>query len=171
MRSLVPAILSLFILSIGVNSCKISYSFSGTNISPEVKTFSVEDFPNRAQLYIPNLSETFVDKLKEKILSQTNLIQVTNKQGDINFSGAITDYTIRPNAVSGNETAATNRLTITINVKYTNNKDHKQDWEKSFSNYADYNANQDISQVEEELINEVLDKIIQDIYNNSIASW
>jgi len=121
-------------LSYFFNSCKISYSFSGTNISPDVKTFYVADFPNRASLYIPSLSEKFVDLIKEKILNNTSLNLTENaSNADLVYEGEITDYTIRPNSVTANETAATNRLTITINVRFTNNKDHKQDWEKSFT--------------------------------------
>lgn len=162
----------LVIISLSLISCKINYSLSGTNISPDVHTFYVGDFPNKAQLYIPALSETFVDKLKEKILSQTSLNQENNaSKADLIFEGEIIKYDIKPNSVSANETAATNRLTIGITVRFTNNKDHKQDWEKTFSNYADFSANIDISEVEDELSNEILDKIIEDIYNSSIATW
>ncbi len=163
-------LLALTVLSI--QSCKISYSFSGTNISPDVKTFYVADFPNRAPLYVPALSEKFVDNLKEKILTQTSLnLSDDAGKADLIFEGEITNYNIRPNSVSANETAATNRLTITVNVRFTNNKDHKQDWEKSFSNYSDFPADRDISEVEDELTDEIFEKIIEDIYNNSIASW
>jgi len=153
-------------------SCKVNYSLSGTNISPDVKTFFVGNFPNHAKLYVPSLSENFVDKLKEKVLSQTSLTLEKNaSKADLIYEGKIVKYEIRPNSVSANETAATNRLTIGITVKFTNNKDHKQDWEKTFSNYSDFSANVDISEVEDDLTNEILDKIIEDIYNNSIATW
>ncbi len=165
-------VILLAITVLSLHSCKITYSFSGTNISPDVKTFYVADFPNRAPLYVPALSEKFVDNLKEKILTQTSLNLANNAgKADLIFEGEITRYNIRPNSVSANETAATNRLTITVNVRFTNNKDHKQDWEKSFSNYSDFPADRDISEVEEELTDEIFEKIIEDIYNNSIASW
>jgi hypothetical protein len=165
-------ILFLFASFFLLDSCKINYSLSGTNISPDVHTFYVGDFPNKAQLYVPSLSETFVDKLKEKILSQTSLNQEKDaSNADLIYEGEIVKYDIRPNSVSANETAATNRLTIAITVRFTNNKNHKQDWERTFSNYADVSANVDISEVEDEISNEILDKIIEDIYNNSIATW
>jgi hypothetical protein len=76
-----------------------------------------------------------------------------------------------PISVQSNETASANRLTITIKVKYSNNKDHKQDFERNFSNYADFDSSQDINDIEQALIEEILDKITDDIYNNTLANW
>ncbi len=154
-----------------LSGCKISYSLSGTSISPDVKTFSVQDFPNRAPLYIPSLSQAFSEKLKDKILSQTSLQLVTSGVGDLDYAGEITGYSIAPIAVTGNETAAQNRLTITIKVDYTNTKDPKQDFSKSFSNFEDFDSTQSIETIEAELIDQILEKITEDIFNNSVASW
>lgn len=154
-----------------LSSCKINYSLSGTSISPEVKSFSVQDFPNRAPLYTPSLSQTFSEKLKDKLLTQTSLNLITSGVGDIDYSGEITGYTLVPIAVTGNETAAQNRLTITIKVEFTNTKDSKQDFSKTFSNFEDFDSSQSIDSIENELIDQILDKIIEDIFNNSVASW
>jgi len=162
----------VFILLLTIlTNCKINYSFTGTSISPEVKTFSVQEFPNRAPMYVPTLSQSFSEKLKDKLLSQTSLQPVSSGVGDLDFSGEITEYKITPIAVTGNETAAQNRLTISIKVIFTNTKDPKQDFEKKFSNYEDFDATESIENVEEELIDQILEKITEDIFNNSVANW
>ncbi|HIE15582.1 MAG TPA: hypothetical protein EYP69_01525 [Bacteroidales bacterium] len=162
----------VFILLLTIlTNCKINYSFTGTSISPEVKTFSVQEFPNRAPMYVPTLCQSFSEKLKDKLLSQTSLQPVSSGVGDLDFSGEITEYKITPIAVTGNETAAQNRLTISIKVIFTNTKDPKQDFEKKFSNYEDFDATESIENVEEELIDQILEKITEDIFNNSVANW
>ncbi len=164
--------IGLFLL-IGVVmvSCKINYSLTGTSIAPDVKTFSVQDFPNHAPMYVPTLSQSFSEKLKDKLLSQTTLQLVTSGVGDLDYAGEITGYTVTPIAVTGSETAAQNRLTISIKVIFTNTKDPKQDFVKSFSNYEDFDATESIEDVEQELIDQILEKITEDIFNNSVANW
>ncbi len=152
-------------------SCKINYSLTGTSIAPDVKTFSVQDFPNRAPLYVPTLSQSFSEKLKDKLLSQTPLQLVASGIGDLDYSGEITGYTISPISVTGNETASQNRLTITIKVNFTNTKNPKQDFVKTFSNYEDFDANESIEDVEQDLIDQILEKITEDIFNKSVANW
>ncbi len=151
--------------------CKINYSLTGTSIAPDVKTFSVQDFPNRAPMYVPTLSQSFSEKLKDKLLSQTSLQLVTSGVGDLDYDGEITGYTVTPIAVTGNETAAQNRLTISVKVSFTNTKDPKQDFVKTFSNYEDFDATESIEDVEQELIDQILEKITEDIFNNSVANW
>lgn len=161
-----------FFLLIGVlSSCKINYSLTGTSIAPDVKTFSVQDFPNRAPMYVPTLSQSFSEKLKDKLLSQTSLQLVASGIGDLDYSGEIISYNITPIAITGNETAAQNRLTISAKVTFTNTKDPKQNFVKSFSNYEDFDATKSIENVEQELINQILEKITEDIFNNSVANW
>lgn len=152
-------------------SCKINYSLTGTSIAPDVKTFSVQDFPNRAPMYVPTLSQSFSEKLKDKLLTQTSLQLVTSGVGDLDYAGEITGYTVTPIAVTGSETAAQNRLTISVKVTFTNTKDPKQDFVKSFSNYEDFDASESIEDVEQELIDQILEKITEDIFNNSVANW
>ena len=164
--------IGLFLLVGGIMaSCKINYSLTGTSIAPDVKTFSVQDFPNRAPMYVPTLSQSFSEKLKDKLLSQTSLQLVTSGVGDLDYAGEITGYTVTPIAVTGNETAAQNRLTISVKVTFTNTKDPKQDFVKSFSNYEDFDATESIEDVEQELIDQILEKITEDIFNNSVANW
>ena len=151
-------------------ACKISYSFTGASISPNVKTFSVYYFPNRAKLVNPNLSQQFTDGLQEKLVKQTSLNQIS-ESGDLEFSGQIVEYDVKPMNIQEGDLAGQNRLTISIKVKFTNNKDHEQDWEKSFTAYEDFDSKQSLSGVEDGLVPEIIKKLTDDIFNASIANW
>jgi len=135
-----------------------------------VKTFSVDYFPNRAKLVNPNLSQQFTEALQDKIMKQTsyNLIP---ENGDLEYSGQITDYDVKPMNIQQGDLAAQNRLTITVKVKFTNNKDHNQDWEKTFTAFEDFDSNSSISDVEDQLVPEITTKLNDDIFNASIANW
>ena len=156
-----------FILLFG---CKIKYSFTGASVSPEVRTISIQYFSNNAPIVLPSLSQTFTEKLKDKFLSQANLGLVANN-GDLSLSGAITGYSTQPIAIQGNETAALNRLTIIISVKFVNSKNEKQDFETTFSRYADYDSKLSLSQVEDDLIKQINDQLVDDIFNKAMINW
>ena len=96
---------------------------------------------------------------------------MTDNNGDIRFEGQITGYSQRPIDITSDEVAASNRLTIEIRVKYTNTKDDKYDFTSTFSNYADYSTEVNFDSAEESLINDILDKIIEDIYNKALVNW
>lgn len=165
------SILILTILSVIIfQACKISYSFTGAVPMVGVKTFSVDYFPNRAKLVNPNLSQQFTDALQDKIMKQTsyNLIP---ENGDLEFSGQITDYDVKPMNIQKGDLAAQNRLTVGVKVKFTNNKYHEQDWEKSFSAYEDFDSNSSLGDVENQLVEEINKKLTDDIFNASIANW
>jgi hypothetical protein len=163
-------LLSVAMLSIVFAACKINYSFTGASIAPTVKTFSVYYFPNRAKLVNPNLSQQFTDGLQEKLIKQTSLNQIS-ENGDLEFNGQITDYEVRPMNIVQGDLAAQNRLTIGIKVKFTNNKDHEQDWEKTFTAYEDFDSNNSLSSVEDGLVPEIIKKLTDDIFNASVANW
>lgn len=169
--SKIKTIVSVFLIGIICNSCTIKYSFTGASISPDVKTYSVDYFPNKALLVVPYLSSLFTEKLNNYMRSKTGLSEMTDNNGDIRFEGQITGYSQRPIDIQKNEEAAQNRLTIEIRVKYTNTKDDKYDFDSRFSQYADYGVDQDFNSIEEQLINEILDKIIEDIYNKALVNW
>jgi hypothetical protein len=151
-------------------SCRINYSFTGASISPMVKTVSIQYFPNQAPLVVPTLSGALTDALRDYFTSQTNLILV-NQNGDLNIEGTITGYVVQPVAIQGNETAAMNRLTIIVNVKFTNKTNEKQDFETSFSRYQDYQSNLSLASVQEALIKEINDQLVQDIFNKAVVNW
>ena len=169
-RSSILILLSIVFLAIVITACKIGYSFTGASIAPNVKTFSVYYFPNRARLVNPNLSQNFTDGLQEKLIRQTSLNQIA-ESGDLEFSGQITDYDVKPMNIQEGDIAALNRLTVSIKVKFVNNKDHEQDWEKSFSAYEDFDSNKSLSEAEDDLVVEIVKKLTEDIFNASIANW
>jgi len=172
-RRFIPIFLSVVFATAIFTACKVSYSFTGANISPTVKTFSVYYFPNRARLVNPNLTQQFTegpDGLQNKLIRQTSLNQVS-EGGDLEFSGQITDYDMKPMNIQQGDLAALNRLTVTVKVKFVNNKDHTQDWEKSFSQYEDFESTQSLSNVEDNLVTEIVKKLADDIFNASVANW
>jgi hypothetical protein len=161
----------LVILLVGTfTACKINYGFTGAVPMVGVKTFSVSYFPNRARLVNPNLSQQLTDGMQEKLIRQTSYSQI-QEDGDLEFSGQVTDYEVRPMNIQEGDLAAQNRLTVTIKVKYTNNKDHEQDWEKTFSAYEDFDSNNSLNTVEESLVPEIIKKLTDDVFNASIANW
>ncbi len=152
-----------------INSCKIGYSFTGASISPNIKTISVDYFPNHALLVNPSLSQTFTEALKDRFVNQTSL-ELVNDEGDLQFSGAITRYTTTPAAITG-DLATQTRLTIIIQVKFVNTKDENQNFDKAFSHYADYPSSESLDAVEDQLITDIVEKITDDIFNKSVSNW
>jgi hypothetical protein len=146
------------------------YSFTGASISPEVKSVSVDFFPAYAPLAPANVPQEFTEALRELFVSRTNL-DLYNKNGDIRFEGYISDYQTRPVAIQGNETAAQNRLTMTVQVTFTNTKEEDKSFEKSFSRFADFDATQNLTDVEQALIAEIHEQLILDIFNEAVVNW
>lgn len=163
-------IIFFVIFSVTLPQCKITYSFSGVNISPDVQTYSVDYFPNRAPIVQAQLSQLFTDALMDKIQSNTSL-NLSNEGGDVQFSGEITGYETRPTAITSQETAARNRFTITVRVKYTNAVEPELDYDTSFSRYEDYDASRNLTDVENELIELIVENLIEDIFNRAFVSW
>jgi hypothetical protein len=172
-RSTILILLSVILTSVVFTACKISYSFTGAVPMVGVKTFSVYYFPNRAKLVNPNLSQLLTqgpDGLENKLIKQTSLSQI-KENGDLEFSGQITEYDVKPMNISTGDLAAQNRLTISIKVKFTHNKDHEQDWEKTFTEYEDFASANSLSTVEDSLVPEIVKKLVDDIFNASLANW
>ena len=162
--------LFLIIVIIILNGCKVSYSFSGASISPKVKTFSVQYFQNRAPLVQPGLSQYITDALIDKCRAQTNL-KFINGIGDVNFEGEISDYNTRPLTVAADARAAMNRFTMSVKVKFTNSVEPELSFDQVFSRYEDYDSNLDLSQVEKELSDKIVEMIIEDIFNKAFVNW
>ena len=151
-------------------TCKINYSLSGASIPPEAKTVAVKYFENKASLAPPTLSQKFSEALRDKIISQTRLTLVKTN-GDVSFEGSITDYVATPIAIQSTDQAALNRLTITVTVKYTCAFDEKKNYEQSFSRFADYPSTRILSEVESDLITQINDQLVQDIFNKTFNDW
>jgi len=158
------------VLGVVVSGCKINYSFTGANLSPQIKTFTVYYFPNRARLVNPTLSQTFTEQLKAKLQRQTSLDELEDN-GDITFEGQITGYEVRPMSIQKNDMAAKNRLTITVKLKYTNNKEPDQSFEKSFSAFDDFDSSLTLDAIESTLVPDIIKKLNEDIFNATIANW
>jgi hypothetical protein len=128
-------------------------------------------FVNSAPLAKATITQTFADALRDEL--QKTKLRFVPEGGDLNYEGTITGYAITPIAVQagGDNNAASNRLTITVNVKYTDAIDEKLDFDSPFSRYADYPSTQNLSAVEDELIKEITDQIVQDVLNRSINAW
>ncbi len=160
------SVLSLLVIA----SCTINYSFTGASIAPEVKTFSITDFPNLASLVAPSLSSTFTNALTDKMNNSTSLDQV-KEDGDMHFEGEITNYTSVPVAVTGDEYASLNRLTVTVKVRFTNRFQPENNFDKQFSAYSDFDNNQMLQTVEPVLIPEIVEKLVTDIFNAAASNW
>jgi hypothetical protein len=168
MKKIIWVMLAVAALVLG--SCKVKYSFTGASISPESKTFSVLFFPNMAPLVNPTLSSSFTEGLKMKFLTGTSLNEVDDA-GDLAFEGEITSYAVTPQAITAGEVAAQNRLTISVRVKFTNAQDPAQSFDKTFAQYEDYSSEQDLSAVEGDLIEAIIKKLFEDIFNAAVSNW
>ncbi|MBO4489208.1 MAG: LptE family protein [Bacteroidales bacterium] len=153
-----------------MTSCKMSISLTGGTIDPRAKTVAITNFPNNASLVNPNLSQSFTSALKDKIQGQTPLT-IVSRNGDYSIEGEITGYTVSPVAIQGNETAAMNRLTITVRVRFVNSFDETQNFDQTFSRYADYSSTQNLSSVESGLISSINDALTDDIFNKAFVNW
>ena len=161
--------LMLFALILLQQSC--GYKLSGASIPLEMKTLSVQFFENNASLVVPYLSQQFTEELKNRIRSQSRL-SIVRADGDANFEGRISDYSISPVAIQGNERAGLNRMTITVNVKYTNALKPEQGFEQSFSRFKDFSVQTRTLQSQEgSLISEINSQLTEDIFNRAFANW
>ena len=151
------------------HSCGI-YSFTGASIPAEAKTISVQYFPNNAALVQPLLSSTITNTLRDYFMNQTTL-QSVDQNGDLAIEGEITDYTTVPVAITGDQTAALNRLTITVNVRFFNKYDESKNFEQKFSQYEDYPSTQNLNTVQESLIETIVNNLCQDIFNKAVVNW
>ena len=157
--------------SLLLGGCSIvKYSFSGTSIDPSVKTVTINYFEYKALKVNPSLSNNLTEAMKDKFRKLTKLEQV-EMDGDLELSGAVTGYEVRAAAVTANEVAAMNRLTVTASLKFTNRKFPEEDFEQSFSAYSDYDSNNSLDAVEASLCEEIVQKLIEDMFNASVAQW
>ena len=167
MKKLLVLTLAAVALFIG---CTVKYSLSGASIPPDAKTFSVAYFPNNAPMVAPILSATLTDELTQRFATRTSLVQV-EEGGDFAFEGDIIGYSSTTSSVSSGEYALQNRLTITVKVKFTNAIDDKMSFNKNFSAYADYDSTKLLNEVESELIPQIVEQIVTDIFQAAASNW
>lgn len=163
------AVLIAFMFSPCLAGCGI-YSFSGTSIAPDVKSISVYTIENRAMKVNPSLSNTLTNALQDKYRRLTNL-EMLPEEGDLEVSGIITNYDVTPTAVTSDEVASQNRLTITVRITYKNNRHEEENFEKSFAAFQDYDSNNSLDAVENGLCEDIVEILVEDIFNATVANW
>lgn len=170
------ALISFVILALtfSLNGCGV-YNFTGGNIG-EAKTFQVNYFKNYAtqspgSTFEPNLDRDFTLALQERIRDQTSLDLVNNNNADLLYEGEITEYKISPMSATADQTAAQNRLSVRVKVRFYNKTDPDADFDQSFSFFYDYDADTQLSSVKTEAHETIFERLTQDIFNASLADW
>lgn len=164
--SLTLALSALLLTGVG---CGI-YSFSGTSIQPDVNSITINYIEYKALKVNPSLSNDLTEALKEQFRKMTKLEQV-EMDGDLEIEGQITGYDVRATAVTANEQAAQSRLTVNVKISFTNRKHPEDDLEQNFSAYADFDASMSLDSVEASLCQEIVEKLVEDIFNATVAQW
>ena len=151
-------------------SCGI-YSFTGTSIQPDVKTVTVNYFEYLAPKVNPSLSNMLTEAMQEKFIKLTKL-ELVDIDGDLEIIGAVTGYDVKATAITANEQAAQNRLTVTVKIEFINRKYPEESLQnKSFSAYQDFDANQSLDAVEATLCEDIVEQLCEDIFNGTVANW
>lgn len=149
----------------------VQYSFTGTSIADNIKTFQVNYFQNTANLIEPGFDRDFTLALQDLIVNQTNL-NLTTSNGDLVYEGEITEYRISPTTAQANNTAAQNRLSVTINVRFFDKNEPDEEFERRFSFFYDYGGSQLLQGAQKDAAHEeIFERITQDIFNATLAKW
>ena len=166
-------ILSSFVLvSCVLVACTVSYKFNGSSINyVKVKTISFENFPNRSAAFVWGPMESMFNvALQDKFMQQTRLKQV-RQGGDLELSGEITNYDAYNKGIGSDGYSTMAELRMTVNVRFVNNTNHTEDFEQQFSASREYNASQQLSAVQEEYVSQMIDEIVEQIFNATVANW
>lgn len=163
-RIIATAIVSVLCVSCGI------YSFSGTSIQSDVHTVTINYFEYKALRVNPTLSNELTEALKDQFRRLTKLEQV-DENGDLEITGEIIGYDVKAMGITANEVAAQNRLTVNVKIYFVNRKYPEDDLEQSFSAYADFDSMQSLDAVESSLCQEIIDKLVEDIFNATVAQW
>lgn len=154
-----------------VTACSVSYGFNGSSIDyTKVKTVQIADFPIRSSYVWGPMAPLFNNQLKDEFANHTRLTQV-KRNGDLKIEGEITQYQQRNKSVSAEGYSAQTELSMTVNVRFTNNIDHKQDFEKSFTATSTYETTQSLQSVQEELVTQMSKDLCEQIFNACVANW
>jgi hypothetical protein len=163
------ALITLLVVACLAAACGI-YSFSGTSIQPDVKTITIPYVEYKALRVNPSLSNDLTEALQDKFRKLTSLEQV-DIDGDLELVCEITGYDVKATAVTADELPAQNRLTVTVKAEFSNRKYPEDDVSKSFSAYEDFDATMSLDAVESSLCETIIDKIVEDIFNATVAQW
>ena len=163
-------VLIVLLAMLAVSCSIVKYSFTGTSIQPDVKTITIPYVEYKALRVNPSLSNDLTEALKEKFRKLTSLEEV-DMDGDLELVCEITGYDVKATAVTANEQAAQNRLTVTVKASFTNRKYPEDDVDKTFSAYEDFDATMSLDAVESSLCETIIEKIVEDIFNATVAQW
>ena len=159
------------VLALGLSACRISYKLNGAALDYNTyKTIQIDNFPIRAALVYPPLQQVFENKLLDYVTRNTRL-QTTDNRSDLQLEGEITGYALSPQAVTENALASKTRLTITVRVKYTDTKNEKNDIDQTFSAYRDFDSSQMLTEVQDQLCEEICDELVLQIFNATLGNW
>lgn len=152
-------------------SCSVSYKFNGASIDyTKTKTIQIADFPIRSSYVWAPMTSIFNNQLKDVFANHTRLIQV-KRNGDMKIEGEITQYSQRNKAVTAEGTSAQAELSMTVNVRFTNNANHSEDFEKQFTATSTFETTQSLNSVQEELVTQMVEDITDQIFNATVANW
>ena len=164
--------IATFIMTMAIIAgCTVSYKLTGASIDyTKVKTITLETFQNRAAYQWGPMAQMFNQTLNDVFVQQTKLVQVKNG-GDLHFAGEITSYDQFNKSISSDGYSSMVQLKMTVNVRFTNNTNHDEDFERSFSAVRDFEASQPLESVQEELVTQVIKEIVESIFNAAVANW
>ncbi len=170
-RTILLCLASIVVLSVCCSCAFSGYKFNGASIDYSVtKTIQINDFPNRASYIWGPMASMFNNELKDEFASHTKLTQV-RRNGDLVIDGEITQYSQRNKSVSAEGYSAQTELSMVVNVRFTNTKNQSENFEQSFSATSTYETTQSLSSVQEELVTEMIEDIVDQIFNATVANW
>lgn len=163
--------MTLALVIVLASACSISYKFNGASIDySKTKTIQINDFPIRSSYVWGPMASIFNNQLKDEFANHTRLVQV-KRNGDLKIEGEITQYNQRNKSVSSEGYSAQTELSITVNVRFTNNVNHQEDFEKQFTATATYETTQSLNSVQEELVTQMCEELCDQIFNATVANW
>ena len=162
----------LFLLSVIVlTACSVSYKFNGASIDyTKTKTIQIVDFPIRSNYVWGPMGPMFNNALKDEYANHAKLIQV-KRNGDLKLEGEITQYSQRNKAVSSEGHSNMTELSITVNVRFTNNANHNEDFERQFTSSKSYETTLSLNSVQEQLVRQMVEDLVDQIFNATVANW
>ncbi len=164
LNKILPLVLVFVLAGCGI------YKFNDTSIAPDVHSISVYNIENKAMKVNPTLSNTLTVALQDQYRKLTKL-EMFEEGGDLEVSGYITSYEVTPTAVTSAEVAAQNRLTITVKITFKNNKHEEENFDRSFAAFQDFDSSISLDAVEAQLVDEIVEILVDDIFNATVANW
>ncbi len=171
LRYYVTTAVALLTVMIVMRSCAVSFKFNGTSIDySKIKTISISEFTNTATLVYPPLVIQLNEALQDIYRKQTRL-NFVNQGGDLELEGEVTGYTLTPLSIQSDAYAAETRLTMTVRVRFTNNVNHDEDFESNFTAFQNFESSKMLTDVQDELIAAMIEEVVDQIYNKTVANW